>query len=200
MQMHFTRAREEGRNHGMIAKSIAPPSWFAVGCSILFVSASLTAKPLDYPSNNAEFYLQVSEDYQTKINEDGSVIAIGPKAVIALTSMKGISSKKAAKSALPAQAKAFFVNNLHFQDVTVQGVDDDKIVRDDGSDFPVSVLKASGKNSDGNEIAVTATAFASEQGHYFIFLTAAKPEDKEEVNKTRREILATMMTAINEED
>lgn len=184
----------------MIARASANPFWFVLAGSILFASASLIAKPLDYPPDNAEFYLQLSDDYKTKTNSDGSIIGIGPKEVIALTSMKEIKNKTAARGALPELAKYFFVHTLLFQELQVQGIADSKIEKEGGGGLAVMVLTASGKNSDGREIAITATTFASEQGHYFIFFTAARPEDKEEASKASRTILGTMTTATNEED
>jgi hypothetical protein len=184
----------------MIARASANSFWFGLACGILVASASATAKSLDYPADNAEFYLQLSDDYKTKMNPDGSIIGIGPKEVIALTSMKDIKDRAAARSALPELAKKFFIGTLLFQELQAQGIADSKIDREGGGDLAVMVLTASGKNSDGREIAITATTFASEQGHYFIFFTAARPEDKEDASKTSRTILGTMTTATNEED
>jgi hypothetical protein len=163
-------------------------------------STVLQANPIEYPPDNAEFFLQLSADYKTKTNPDGSLIGIGPKVVIALTSMRAIESAAAAKAALPEFSKKFFVETLMFQELQGQGVVNGKIAREGGDGLAVQVLTAMGKNSDGRSVAITATTFASEQGRYFVFFTAARPEDKEEAGKTSREILGTMTTATNEED
>jgi hypothetical protein len=163
-------------------------------------STALLAKSVEYPPNNAEFFLQFSDDYKTKTNADGSVIGIGPKVVIALSAMSGVEDATAAKGALPELAKSFFTKTLLFQELQVQGVADGKIAREGGDGLAVKVLTALGKNSDGRSVAITATVFASEQGRYFVFFTAARPEDKEEAAKAGRDILGTMTTATNEED
>src|ERR1700682_549459 len=151
-------------------------------------STALLAKSIDDPANHSEFFLQLSDDYKTKTNADGSVIGIGPKVVIALSVMNGVEDAAAAKAAMPELAKSFFTKTLLFQELQVQGVADGKIARQGGDGLAVQVLTALGKNSDGRSVAITATAFASEQGRYFVFFTAARPEDKEEANKTSREI------------
>jgi hypothetical protein len=184
----------------MIARAGVKYFWFGLASGILVASTPVIAKSLDYPADNAEFYLQVSNDYKTKVNPDGSIIGIGLKEVIALTSMKDIKNKASAKSALPELAKKFFFQTLLFQEFQVQGIVDGKITREGGGNLAVMVLTASSKNSDGREIAITATTFASEQGHYFIFFTAARPEDNEDASKTSRTILGTMTAATNEED
>ncbi len=178
-----------------------PMTLRAIALALIIATAStaLPANSIEYPPNNAEFFLQLPDGYKTKTNPDGSIIGIGPKVVIALIAMSGVESGTAAKNALPELIKNFFVRTLLFQDVQVQDVADRKIQKDDG-DVAVNVLTASGKNSDGRAVAITATAFASEQGHYFVFSTAARPEDKDEANKTSREILGTMTRATNEED
>lgn len=99
----------------MIARASANSFWFVLACGILVASASATAKSLDYPADNAEFYLQLSDDYKTKMNPDGSIIGIGPKEVIALTSMKDIKNNAAAKSALPELAKRFLSALCYFK-------------------------------------------------------------------------------------
>lgn len=174
----------------------------AIVIALLAVTAStaMPANSIEYPHDNAEFYLQLSAEYKTKANPDGSLIGIGPKVVIALTAMNGTQSAGAAKGALPEFTRKFFVEKLLFQEIQGQGVVDAKITKQGEGDFAVKVLTASGKNSDGRSVAITATAFASEQGRYFVFFTAARPEDKEEASKTSREILGTMTTATNEED
>jgi hypothetical protein len=172
----------------------------ALALIVVTGSTALLAKSIEYPPNNAEFFLKLPDDYRTKTNPDGSVIGIGPKVVIALTAMSGIENAEAAKGALPELAKKFFVETLLFRELQGQGVVDGKIAREGGDGLAIKVLTALGKNSDGRSVAITATVFASEQGHYFIFFTAARPEDKEEANKTSREILGAMTTATNEED
>jgi hypothetical protein len=173
---------------------------------ITFVLVALTglmasrAKSLEYPPNNAEFFLTLPDGYKTRMNPDGSVIGVGPKLVIALTAMSGVEDPTAAKTRLPGLAKSFFIKTLLFQEVQVQGIAEDRIARVGGDGLAVQVLTASGKNSDGRSVAITATAFASEQGRYFVFFTAARPEDKDEAGKVSSDILGTMTTATNEED
>jgi hypothetical protein len=178
----------------MTAKTIA------LALIAVTTSTALPANSIEYPPNNAEFFLQLPDDYKTKANPDGSLIGIGPKVVIALTAMSGIESASAAKGMLPELAKKFFVETLMFQELQGQGVVNGKIAREGGDGLAVQVLTAMGKNSDGRLVAITATTFASEQGRYFVFFTAVRPEDKEEAGKTSREILGTMTTATNEED
>jgi hypothetical protein len=174
----------------------------AIVLALIAVTAStaLGAKSIEYPPNNAEFFLQLSDDYKTRTNPDGSVIGIGPKMVVALNAMSGVEDATAVKATLPELAKSFFIKTLLFQELQVQSVADGKIPREGGDGLTVKVLTALGKNSDGRSVAITATAFASQQGRYFVFFTAARTEDKEEANKTSRQILSTMTTATNEED
>src|SRR5205809_2054542 len=114
-------------------------------------STALLAKSIEYPPNNAEFFLQLPDDYKcqvaaasTKTNPDGYVIGIGPKVVIALTAMSGIENASVAKGALPELTKKFFVETLMFQELQGQGVVDGKIAREGGDGFAVKVLTAMG--------------------------------------------------------
>lgn len=182
----------------MICRRI--PKLSGLACALVAFSAlSARGGNLEYPLNNAEFALQLPDDFRTKANPDGSIIGLGAKTVIALRAMTGIESKEAAKKALPELTKNFFLQTLQFQQLEVQATIDSKIQQENG-DRPVTILAASGKNSDGRTIAITATLFASDQERYFVFITAARPEDIEDAREASRQILATIRTVGNEED
>jgi hypothetical protein len=181
----------------MICRALAKLSWFAFALIVMLAPAR--GGNLEYPLNNAEFNLQVPGDFRTKASPDGSIVGVGAKIVIALTAMSGIESKDAAKKVLPKWTKDFFLQTLQFQQLEVQTTVDNKIQQED-LEREVTILAASGKNSDGRMIAITATAFASDQGRYFVFITAARPEDIEEASKISRQTLATLRTVGNEED
>src|SRR5438067_6412894 len=75
----------------------------AIALALIAVTAStaLLANSIEYPPDNAEFFLQLSGDFKTKTNPDGSLIGIGPKMVIALSAMSGVKDATAAKARLP---------------------------------------------------------------------------------------------------
>jgi hypothetical protein len=173
-------------------------------CTVLLVavaSSVLAAVPLFgqspviilFPKDKQSFEIQFPDGYKTAFKPDGSCVAVGPKAVIALISMEKAKDAATARNGLPDLTKSFFLRSLHFRDLNVLGTEDTRIQRmvDEADGAPASVLRASGKNSDGNEMAITATAFPWQHRHYVVF-TVAKPGDKDQTETELKGILSSV--------
>jgi hypothetical protein len=70
--------------------------------------------------------------------------------------------------------------------MTASNVEDAKLTRmfDEQEPVAAKMLTAAGKNSDGDEMFVRATAFSWEHRYYVLF-AVCKPEDKEQLEKDR---------------
>jgi hypothetical protein len=165
-------------------------------CSLAWATAPLLAQSpgiVLFPKDKQSFEIQFPDGYKAAFKPDGSCVAVGPKAVIALMSMEKAKDEATAKSGLPELTKSFFLRSLHFRDVNVLGTEDTKIQRmiDEPGGTPASLLRASGKNSDGNETVITATAFPWERRYYVVF-TVAKPADKDQMETDRIAVLSSV--------
>jgi len=118
---------------------------------------------------------------------------------MALVSMEKAKDPAAVKTALPDFAKSFALRSLSFRELNVVGVEDAKLPRtyDDGEAIGTKTLTASGKNSDGDEMFVSVTAFPWNR-RYFVLFAVAKPADKEQLEKDRRSVLETV-TDVNDD-
>ena len=151
--------------------------------------------PVGYPNYDQKFLVQLPEGYKSAYKADGTCYAVGPKAVVAIRSMAKEKTPASARQALPAFTKWFFLASLHFRDLSILGMDDPSASPSaEADESPAStaiVLSASGVNSDGNEMAITATAFAWEHRFYVIF-TVTKPADRDEIEAERQEIIRSV--------
>ena len=144
--------------------------------------------PKDKPVMEGTF----PEGFKAAFRKDGTYLAVGPKSVMALVACdKKVKDGAAAKSALPEFAKSFLLRSLSFRDVSTPTVDDAKLDRmfdEKEAAVVAKMLTATGKNSDGDEMFVKATAFP--WGHrYYVLFAVCKPADKEQLEKDSVSVL-----------
>ncbi|MFN2622146.1 MAG: hypothetical protein ABR611_04800 [Chthoniobacterales bacterium] len=152
-----------------------------------------------FPNDKPVIELNFPEGFKTALRKDGTCLAVGPKSVMALASMEKIKDAAAVKSALPGFAKSFALHSLAFRELNAAVVQDAKLPLPytDGQPIAIKVLAGSGKNSDGDEMFVSVTAFPWNH-RYFVLFAVAKPADKEQLEKDRRTVLETV-TDVNDD-
>lgn len=150
------------------------------------VAAQEEERFLMFPKDKPVMEGQFPEGFKGAFRKDGTYLSVGPKSVMALVALdKKVKDGAAAKSALPEFAKSFLLRSLSFRDVSTPTVGDAKLDRmfDDKAAAAVAkMLTATGKNSDGDEMFVKATAFPWEHRYYVLF-AICKPADKEQLEK-----------------
>lgn len=164
-----------------------------MGASIALTTSSLLGKEpvlveYPYPKDKASFVVNLPDGYKAAFKSDGSLIAVGPKAIVAIISMQKVKDQRTAKEKLPEVTKTFFLSSLRFHALNVQAMEDGSPLPNESGEVPVTILRASGKNSDDVDIVVTATAFSWEHD-YFVIFTAAKPVDRDQIEAERQQIL-----------
>lgn len=124
--------------------------------------------------------------FKSAFRKDGTCLAVGPTSVMALVAWEKVKDASAAKSGLPEFAKSFLLRSLSFREVNTPSVEDAKLVPmfEEQEAVPAKVLTAAGKNSDGDEMFVRATAFPWEHRYYVLF-AVCKPADKDQLEKDR---------------
>ncbi len=152
-----------------------------------------------FPNEKPVIELNFPEGFKAAQRKDGTCLAVGPKSVMALASMEKVKDAAAAKSALPGFAKSFALRSLAFRELNAALVEDAKLPRlyTEGEPIGIKVLAGSGKNSDGEEMFVSVTAFPWNH-RYFVLFAVAKPADKEQLEKDRRAVLETV-TDVNDD-
>jgi hypothetical protein len=152
-----------------------------------------------FPNDKPVIELYFPDGYKTALKKDGTCLAVGPKAVMALASMEKVKDAAAAKSALPGFAKSFAQRSLAFRELNATSVEDAKLPRslEEGEPVAMKVLAGSGKNSDGDEMFVSATAFPWNH-RYFVLFAVAKPADKEQLETDRQAVLKTVTDVNND--
>ena len=145
-------------------------------------SAGAVLFPKDKPAMEVDF----PAGFKAAFRKDGTYLAVGPKSVMALVAWEKVKDAAAAKSGLPEFAKSFLLRSLSFREVTTPSVEDAKLAPtvDEQEAVPAKVLTAAGKNSDGDEMFVSATAFPWEHRYYVLF-AVCKPADKDQLEKDR---------------
>jgi len=145
-------------------------------------SAGAVLFPKDKPAMEVEF----PAGFKAAFRKDGTYLAVGPKSVMALVGWEKVKDGAAAKSGLPEFAKSFLLRSLSFRELTTPNVEDAKLAPmfDEQEAVPAKVLTAVGKNSDGDEMFVRATAFPW-QHRYYVLFAVCKPADKEQLEKDR---------------
>jgi hypothetical protein len=156
---------------------------FATGTIFGQESAGAVLFPKDKPVMEVDF----PAGFKAAFRKDGTYLGVGPKSVMALVAWEKVKDGAAAKSGLPEFAKSFLLRSLSFREVTTPSVEDAKLAPmfDEQEAVPTKVLTAAGKNSDGDEMFVSATAFPWEHRYYVLF-AVCKPADKEQLEKDRQ--------------
>jgi hypothetical protein len=156
---------------------------------------------LMFPKDKPVMEGQLPESFKGAFRKDGTYLAVGPKSVMALVALdKKVKDGAAAKSALPEFAKSFLLRSLSFRDMSTPTVSDAKLDRmfdDKEAAVAAKTLAANGKNSDGEEMLVSATAFPWAHRYYALF-AVCKPADKEQLEKDQRSVLQSI-TEINDD-
>jgi len=170
----------------------------------LVLSTSLVFSQEDnyvfFPNDNPVIELYFPSGFKAALKKDGTCLAVGPKSVMALASMEKVKDAAAAKSALPGFAKSFVLRSLAFRELNAAIVEDAKLPRssyDEGSPIAVKTMAGSGKNSDGEEMFVSVTAFPWNH-RYFVLFAVSKPADKEQLEKDRLSTLNTVTDVNND--
>jgi hypothetical protein len=145
-------------------------------------SAGAVVFPKDKPVMEVDF----PAGFKAAFRKDGTYLAVGPKSVMALVAWEKVKDGAAAGSGLPEFAKSFLLRSLSFRELNTPNVADGKLapMLDEQEAVSAKVLTASGKNSDGDEMFVSATAFPWEHRYYVLF-AVCKPADKEQLEKDR---------------
>jgi hypothetical protein len=153
-----------------------------------------------FPNDKPVIELYFPAGFKAAMKKDGTCLAVGPKSVMALASMEKVKNAAAAKSALPGFAKSFALHSLAFRELNAAVVEDAKLPRsssEGGEPIAIKVLTSSGKNSDGDEMFVSVTAFPWNH-RYFVLFAVAKPADKEQLEKDRLTTLQSV-TDVNDD-
>lgn len=151
--------------------------------------------PKDKPTMEVDF----PAGFKSAFRKDGTYLAVGPKSVMALVAWEKVKNNAAAKSELAEFAKTFLLRSLSFREVTTPSVEEAKLPRmfDEQEPVAAQVLTAAGKNSDGDEMFVRASAFPWEHRYYVLF-AVCKPADKEQLEKDRASVLQSV-TYVNDD-
>jgi hypothetical protein len=101
----------------------------------------------------------------------------------------------AAKSGLAEFARSFLLRSLSFREASLQPVEKANLPR--SFDGPEAVATGTGKNSDGDEMSVSVTAFPWAHGYFVLFAVCDAP-NKEQLTKDRDFVLSSV-TDINDD-
>jgi hypothetical protein len=144
------------------------------------------AETVLFPKDKPVMELDFPAGFKSAFRKDGTYLAVGPTSVMALVAWEKVKNGAAAKSGLPEFAKSFLVRSLSFREVNTPSVTDAKLSQafDEQERGGANMLTATGKNSDGDEMFVSAIAFPWEHRYYVLF-AVCKPADKEQLEKDR---------------
>jgi hypothetical protein len=139
-----------------------------------------------FPKDKPVMEVDFPAGFKAAFRKDGTYLAVGPKNVMALVAWEKVKDAAGARSGLPEFARSFLLRSLSFREVNTPSVEDAKLSRmfDEQEPVTAKVLTAAGKNSDGDEMFVSATAFPWEH-HYYVLFAVCKPADKEQLEKDR---------------
>jgi hypothetical protein len=139
-----------------------------------------------YPKDKPVMEIDFPTGFKAAFRKDGTYLAVGPKSVMALVAWEKVKDAAAAKGGLPEFAKSFLLRSLSFREMNAPSVQDAKLLWTSGEDelITAKVLTAAGKNSDGDEMFVSATAFPWDHRYYVLF-AVCKTADKEQLEKDR---------------
>jgi hypothetical protein len=139
-----------------------------------------------FPKDKPVMELDFPAGFKSAFRKDGTYLAVGPTSVMALVAWEKVKDAAAAKSGLPEFAKSYLLRSLSFREVNTPSVTDAKLSQafDEQERGGAKMLTATGKNSDGDEMFVSATAFPWLHRYYVLF-AVCKPADKEQLEKDR---------------
>ena len=152
-----------------------------------------------FPKDKPVMELDFPAGLKSAFRKDGTCLAVGPTSVMALVAWEKVKNPTAAQSGLPEFAKSFLLRSLSFREVNSPSVEDAKLNRmfDEQEAVAAKVLTATGKNSDGDEMAVSVTAFPWAH-RYFVLFAVCNSSNKEQLAKDRDFVLNSV-TDINDD-
>jgi hypothetical protein len=152
-----------------------------------------------FPKDKPIMELDFPAGFKSAFRKDGTYLAVGPTSVMALVAWEKVKTAAAAKSGLPEFAKTYLLRSLSFREVNTPAVEDAKLNRmfDEQEAVAAKVLTATGKNSDGDEMFVSATAFPWAHRYFVLFAVCNSP-NKDQLVKDRDFVL-TSVTDINDD-
>jgi hypothetical protein len=161
----------------------------AGGCFAVASATVLGQESTDvvlFPKEKPVMEVDFPAGFKSAFRKDGTYLAVGPKSVMALVAWEKVKDAAAARSGLPEFAKSFLLRSLSFREVNTPSVTDAKLSQafDEQEHGGAKMLTATGKNSDGDEMFVSATAFPWKHRYYVLF-AVCKPADKEQLEKDR---------------
>jgi hypothetical protein len=171
------------------------------GCLLLSsrVVAAQEEAIIVFPKDKPVIEAQFPEGFKTAFRKDGTCLAVGSKTVMALVAWEKTKNAATAKNALPEFAKTFLLGSLSFREASVQGVAEANLPRSFDGQEPVAakVLTGTGKNSDGDEMSISVTAFPWAH-RYFVLFAVCSSSNKERLAKDRDFVLSSV-TDINDD-
>jgi hypothetical protein len=142
--------------------------YFALASGTVFgqESADTVLFPKDKPVMEVDF----PAGFKAAFRKDGTYLAVGPKSVMALVAWEKVKDAAVARSGLPEFAKSFLLRSLSFREVNTPSVTDAKLSQafEEQERGGANMLTATGKNSDGDEMFVSATAFPWKHRYYVL--------------------------------
>ena len=174
---------------------------FWLGAGLCFALARGTvfgqesAEPVLFPKDKPVLQLDFPAGFKAAFRKDGTCLAVGSKTVMALVAWEKTKNAAAAKSGLAEFAKSFLLRSLSFREASLQPVEKANLPR--SFDGPEAVATGTGKNSDGEEMSVSVTAFPWAHGYFVLFAVCNAP-DKEQLAKDRDFVLSSV-TDINDD-
>ena len=137
--------------------------------------------------------------FKSAFRKDGTYLAVGPTSVMALVAWEKVKNGATAKSGLPEFAKSFLLRSLSFREMNTPSVTDAKLSQafDEQERGGANMLTATGKNSDGDEMSVSVTAFPWAHRYFVLFAVCNSP-NKEQLAKDRDFVLNSV-TDINDD-
>ena len=152
-----------------------------------------------FPKDKPVMELDFPAGFKSAFRKDGTCLSVGPTSVMALAAWGKVKDAAAAKSGLSEFAKSFLLRSLSFREVNTPSVEDAKLTRmfDEQERVTAKMLTATGKNSDGDEMSVSVTAFPWAHRYFVLFAVCNSP-NREQLEKDRDFVLNSV-TDINDD-
>lgn len=160
---------------------------FALASGTVFGQESAGA--VLFPKDKPVMELDFPAGFKSAFRKDGTYLAVGPNSVMTLVAWEKVKDGGAAKSGLPEFAKSYLLRSLSFREASVQAVEEANLPR--SFDGPEAVATGTGKNSDGDEMSVSVTAFPWAHRYFVLFAVCNSP-NKEQLAKDRDFVLRSV--------
>jgi len=176
--------------------------FIVAGCLLISLGKALGEEEpvmMYFPKEKPIIEFQFPDGFKAAFRKDGSCLAVGSKTVMGLVAWEKTKNAATVKSGLPEFAKSFLLSSLSFREASLQSVEKANLPRSfDGEEAaPVGVLTGTGKNSDGEDMSVSVTAFPWAHRYFVLFAVCNSP-NKEQAAKDRDFVLNSV-TDINDD-